>query len=354
MKIIKRCFLILGILLGVVLLAASGLFLMLVITEFRPEPVEQVEVVGAAPTLDRSTFTILSWNIGYCALGEESDFFMDGGRQVQPETEDWVDKNLAGIQACLAARETDFVLFQEVDTDSQRSFHLNEAETLREKESLASTFALNISCKFVPYPWPPIGKVNSGLLTTSRYAVSEASRISLPCPFSWPVSIANFKRCLLVTRVPIADSEKELVLVNLHLEGYDVDDGKIEQSKQLRAFLSEEYEKGNYVVAGGDWNQVFPGAEKNWPNTHGELWSPGYLDADELDQGWSYVWDDTVPTCRLLNQPYKPSDTEGTQYYVIDGFLISPNLRMEDVETVDAGFSCSDHNPVVLTLTLGD
>ena len=166
--------------------------------------------------------------------------------------------------------------------------------------------------------------------------------------------MVNIKRCLLVTRIPISESEKELVLVNLHLEAYDDGEGKLAQSKQLRDFLSAEYEAGNYVVAGGDWNQVFPNTETVWPNTHKELWSPSYLDESELVEGWRYVWDDAVPTCRMLNQPYDPADAANTQYYVIDGFLVSPNLIVERVETLDADFAYTDHNPVRLTLTLGD
>ena len=355
MKLLKKLCLTIGIILGVLLLAAAGLFLFLVITEYRPEPVEKLEVLGSeCSILDKTTFSVLSWNVGYCALGEESDFFMDGGLQIRPETEDWVTKNYNGIRDLITGQDADFLLLHEVDSDSTRSYGLNQAAGLRAEGERESAYALNYSCKFVPFPWPPIGKVNSGLLTTSRCAVTEASRISLPCPFSWPVSIANLKRCLLVTRIPLKGTEKELVLVNLHLEAYDDGEGKAAQSEQLRAFLSEEYAKGNYVLAGGDWNQTFPDAGSAWPNTHGELWSPGALDASELDADWRYVCDGSLPTCRLLNQPYDPSDTEGTQYFVIDGFLVSPNLIVEQVETLDGGFSCSDHNPVRLTLTLGD
>ena len=40
--------------------------------------------------------------------------------------------------------------------------------------------------------------------------------------------------------------------------------------------------------------------------------------------------------------------------YVIDGFLISPNVTVESVQTVDEGFENSDHNPVLLTVSLGE
>ena len=44
---------------------------------------------------------------------------------------------------------------------------------------------------------------------------SSAEKIQLPCPFKWPVRLANFKRCLLLSRIPIKDSDKELVIINL-------------------------------------------------------------------------------------------------------------------------------------------
>ena len=172
------------------------------------------------------------------------------------------------------------------------------------------------------------------------------------CPFSWPVSTANLKRCLLVSYLPIEGSDKQLVLVNLHLEAYDDGEGKIAQTKQLREFIQSEYEKGNYVIAGGDFNQVFPGSLDVYPNTHPENWEPGILAEDTAPDGWTLAYDMSVPSCRLLNQPYDASDTENTQHYVIDGLILSPNVQLKTVETVDAGFENSDHNPVLVTVVL--
>ena len=43
---------------------------------------------------------------------------------------------------------------------------------------------------------------------------------------------------------------------------------------------------------------------------------------------------------------------ENTQYYVIDGFITSPNVELISVETRDAGFEFADHNPVQLKVKL--
>ena len=118
-------------------------------------------------------------------------------------------------------------------------------------------------------------------------------------------------------------------------------------------FLEDEYLKGNYVIAGGDFNQIFPGGLEQYPNEHPDLWTPGLLEEESLPEGFRYCYDLSVPSCRLLNQPYDPSDTANTQYYVIDGFIVSPNVTVENVEGLDLGFENADHNPVLITVTLG-
>ena len=351
----KKFFRGLLILLLVIVLAVGGLFGFLTVTEFKPAPVEPLGFFGQAaeelPALQEGqSLRVLSWNIGYAGLGAASDFFMDGGENAMAADKATVRHYLDGIRGQLGAGDYDLVMLQEVDTDSKRTYRIDETQPLSIGQSV---FALNYSCPFVPVPWPPMGRVYSGLMTTSEYRIGESDRVALPCPFSWPLSTANLKRCLLVSRLPIEGSDKELVLVNLHLEAYDDGEGKIAQTRQLMDFLEEEYRKGNYVIAGGDFNQIFPGGLDAYPNLKPELWTPGILEESALPSGFRYAFDLSVPSCRLLNQPYDPADTANTQHYVIDGFIVSPNVTVESVEGQDLGFENSDHNPVLLTVTLG-
>ena len=352
MKKILKALLILVL---IVIAAAVLLFGWLTAAEYRPAPVEDAEVLRTGENASLAvgdTVTVLSWNVGYGGLGKDSDFFMDGGKDSKSADRETVGRYLEGIHRTIVDQDPDLVLLQEVDTDSSRTYGIDERGLLAQGMS-SQTFAFNYSCPFVPIPMPPIGKVHSGLFTmTNGVDIERAERISLPCPFTWPTRVANLKRCLLVSYLPVAGSDKQLVLVNLHLEAYDDGEGKVAQTNQLREFITAEYEKGNYVIAGGDFNQIFPGSLARYPNTHPENWEPGVLDANLLPDGWALAYDLRTPTCRLLNQPYDPSDTVGTQYYVIDGLIVSPNLTVKSVETIDAQFENSDHNPVRLELVL--
>ena len=351
----KKILKIILIILAVVVVLAGALFAWLSIAEFKPEPIMQVDFTsepGSQALHEGDTLNILGWNIGYAGLGAESDFFMDGGEEVKAADKDTVTRYLDGIYNTLYTSDKegyDIVMLQEVDENSGRTYGIDETEYLG---IYNHSYAYNYSCPFVPFPLPPIGRVNSGLFTDTVYPIDSAERIALPCPFSWPVSTANLKRCLLVSYIPVENSDKQLVIVNLHLEAYDDGEGKIAQTNQLREFIQSEYEKGNYVIAGGDFNQIFPSGLDKYPNEHPDLWEPGIIEDDILPEGWTIAYDLETPSCRLLNQPYDPGDTANTQYYVIDGFLLSPNVELQSVKTLDEGFVNSDHNPVNIQVTL--
>ena len=350
----KKALKVIVIILLVVVVLFGGLVAFLSIKEYKPADKEQITVQNAAENKSFSgeIVKVLSFNTGYAGLGDNADFFMDGGKAVKSTDEARMRENMDEIAAIIAESNADFTLLQEVDENSSRTYSVNQVESYIQKTGQSGAFALNYSCPFVPYPLPPIGKIHSGILTLTGYSVNSAERLSLPCPFSWPVSTANLKRCMLVTRVPIGGSDKELVLVNLHLEAYDDGEGKAAQTEALFTTLLEEYNKGNYVIAGGDFNQTFPGGLESFPTLDSTTWVPGTLGEEFLpDGGWRFSYDVSEPTCRLLNQPYDPN-SDLTQHYVIDGFILSPNVEEVSVKTVNYDFHAADHNPVLLEAKL--
>jgi endonuclease/exonuclease/phosphatase family metal-dependent hydrolase len=286
-------------------------------------------------------------------LGDNADFFMDGGSSVKTADTKRVNENMQGVVNEITAVKPDVFFLQEADRNSSRSNHINEYGLLQDIfNNYNSTFANNFKVSFLPYPVPPMGKVDSGVATFSSYPITDAERRQLPIPFSWPVSMVNLKRCLLVSRVKIEGSDKYLVLVNLHLEAYDDGEGKIAQTKMLAEFLSSEAKQGNYVIAGGDFNQIFSSADKTkYPAQEGK-WTAGEIDITQFDGNWQFLMDSSVPSCRSLDQPYENADKATFQYYLIDGFIVSENIKVESCKNQDLGFKVSDHNPVVMKITL--
>ena len=363
-------------LLAVVVIAAALLFAYLTIAEYRPSETETVAVLaGASPSSEAplpsetdmagsladpagnagTIFKAVSWNIGYGALGDNAEFFMDGGSDVKTASRERVTENMKQISIALADEDADFIFLQETDRDSARSYHFDEAAMLQDAfPEYNSAFAYNFKVPFVPYPVPPIGKVESGLLTMSRFGMADAQRIQLPVPFSWPVRTANLKRCLLITRIPLTEASKdspELVLVNLHLEAYDSGEGKIAQTNMLRDLLMTEAKAGNYVIAGGDFNQIFSNVDSPYP-LYENRWLPGQIETETFDDGFSCLMDSGAASCRSLDQPLEGADPGQFQFYIIDGFIVSDNITVNSLKTIDLGFRNSDHNPVELIFTL--
>ncbi|MBR1810335.1 MAG: endonuclease/exonuclease/phosphatase family protein [Clostridia bacterium] len=347
-----------GICLLALVVAFGGLLGYLSATEYKPADQTPITIAGQPTrTLNTGdTLKVMTWNIGYGALGDNADFFMDGGSMVNTADEARVQTNMAEIISEINNVAPDLLMLQETDRDSKRSHHVDELQKIQSETAgdYAVTFANNFKVAFLPYPVPPIGKVDSGLATFSTYPVSEAERIQLPIPFAWPIRMANLKRCLLVNRIPFADSDKELVLVNLHLEAYDDGEGKAKQTAMLLEILNAEAEKGNYVIAGGDFNQIFSNADTAAYPAQAGKWQAGEIDAEVFTaDGWQLLMDASVPSCRSLDQSYEGADKAAFQYYLIDGFIVSANVTVNTCATQDLHFVCTDHNPVLMEVTLG-
>ena len=344
---------ILKILLGIVA-AAAILAALLTIAEYRPLEREDVPVIGSgnAEVHAGDELTLLSWNTGYGALGSNADFFMDGGTMVMTADRERMDANMLAMTKAAAELNADAVLLQEVDLASTRSHQVNQTALWRAAfPQMASAFAYNYNALFVPYPWPPLGHVESGLLTLTKWTPAKAERISLPCPFSWPVKAFNLKRGLLVERIP-AEEGKELVLINLHLEAYDDGEGKAAQTRKLLEVMRAEAQKGNWVIAGGDFNQVFSSTDMSAYPVYPGNWQPGMIDSAEFAPDLTLVQDNAVPSCRSLKTPLDSADLTAFQFYLIDGFAVSANVQVVSCDTLDQGFQASDHNPVLMKVAL--
>ncbi|MCX6244508.1 MAG: hypothetical protein NTU98_07345 [Bacteroidetes bacterium] len=345
-----------GIVGGVVLVPAGivvGLLLYMTITDYYPPEKEILPFKGTGVPLpvSKRSFSFLTWNIGYSGLGEKMDFFYENGKRVRPAKAEF-SKYLAGIKKLLSDSDTvDMVLLQEADVHAKRSYSVDEIEELSKVfPGHSFVFAKNYDCRFVPLPLDePMGQVISGISCFTRFIPQSAERIDFGTTFSWPKQIFFLKRCFIVLRYYLSLG-KQLVIINTHNSTYD-EDGKLRKKELLilKRFMLAEFEKGNYVIAGGDWNNNPPGFDAKAIRTGDVVKTVEPPIDPQLFPGWQVASDPSSPTNRDVDMPYRKGITRTT---IIDFYIVSPNVEIRSVKTIVNGFTCSDHQPVFMNVAL--
>lgn len=338
----------------VIVLVISAILLTLTLMDYKPENIETMEIKNQQEqtALGDEMFTVYSWNIGYAGLGDQEDFFMDGGNKVFAESKDVVEGYLENVVREIKDFNSDFIMLQEIDIKSKRAYKINELDVISKAlNDYTYAFAKNYDVFYIPMPWPPMGGVEAGLATFSLYDMNQAERYSFDSNYTWPTKIVMLDRCFMVTRIPLENREHDLLLINAHFSAYDDGSLKESQLKAAKDFMTKAYENGDFVIFGGDWNQTFELVDTSgYPLfENGDWFNPSVISSDWLDKGWTYGVADNAPTYRLLNGPYEKGIS---QVGVVDGFVVSPNINIEEVTVVDFEFKDSDHNPVKLTFKL--
>lgn len=354
-KVLKIVLISIGAVFALVISFIGGVLIFASATTLKIKDVEKMQVntsIQAEINKDNQ-IKLMTWNTGYGALDERQDCYWDGGKGVYGESKEVVEQNINALKDKISQENPDIFIVQELDVDSKRSYFIDELGSFRESfdKDYNNTFARNFKAGLVPLPlYKMTGKVDAGIATFSKFSITDSERVQLPIPFSWPMKLFNLKRCLLVSRMAIKDSDKELVMINLHLEAYSSEEGKAKQASQLMDLMKEEYSKGNYVIAGGDFNQTFShiGFDK-YPN-NGDWDCPVFEETNYSD--FNFEMDDTYPTCRSLKTKLEGNDKSTFQYYMIDGFIVSKNITVNEIHTLDMGFKNTDHNPVTMNIQL--
>ncbi len=323
------------------------------VSDYKPDSTELVFESENPDTIDvNKELSLMIWNIGYCGLSDDMDFFYDGGKQVRTSKGN-VYENFDFVKSTLKNNDSlDFVLLQEVDLHSKRSYYLNELDSfIQVLPDFKSFFGKNYDVTFVPTPpTNPLGRVKSGLVSFAKYEPKSVIRYSFPGNYSWPVKLFMLDRCFLVKRFPTSN-QKELIVINTHNSAYDDGSLKKQQMEYLKTFLVDEFNKGNYIIVGGDWNQNPPDVDytKIKENSPTKRFVLNPIDIDYLPKNWSWIYDPSTPTNRYLNAPYERGKTITP---IIDFYLMSPNIFSVSVKTQDFDFKNSDHQPVISKIKL--
>ena len=118
--------------------------------------------------------------------------------------------------------------------------------------------------------------------------------------------------------------------------------------------MKAEYEKGNYVICGGDFNHDFTTDSKEYfnPGTDRSYsWCEPFPD-DIIPQGFTKCTDyadGMISTTRYTDVPYSADSFT----VILDGFIVSDNVKCTYVQNIDKQYQYTDHNPVVMKFILG-
>ena len=349
-KIIK----VLCIVLAAIVLAVLSYLIYVVLSYHRIDNNLTLEIEGTATSMAPidTELSLLTYNIGFGAYSADYSFFMDGGEHSRALSKDAVFHNTNGAVDVISKTNPDLVLLQEVDTDGTRSYHVNQKNLIADKFSgFDSVFAENYDSPYFLYPFhEPTGANKSGILTLSRFDIESSTRISLPVEKSVS-KYFDLDRAYSMSIIK-TDGGKDLVLYNVHLSAYTTD-GTIseDQLKILSDDMQKQYEKGNYIIAAGDFNKDMLGdSSKYFERPSGEYnWAAPFNDS-LLPQGIKSYSGSNVPSCRNADSAFKG---DGTDFVLsVDGVLVSDNIEVLSCETVDTSFAYSDHNPVNLKFIL--
>lgn len=342
-----------SIIAGLILIALIGFILHAEIKKFDPPQT----MVLSDPDLsietgyDRQHFSFVTWNIGYGGLGENMDFFYDGGKRVRPTLNEFKDYSLGIYQTISTFSNIDMILLQEVDIESRRSYFNNEIKHINELMPNHESFhAVNYKVPLVPMPLlNPLGKVHSGIQILSSLKPHIVCRSYYSSSYSWPYRLFMLKRGYLKT-VYHLKSGQNLVVFNTHNSAFDDGDLRAIEFEAIRTDMINEYLRGNYVVAGGDWNQNPPNYDHEYdPGQYNYGKIEPQLPNDAFPHGWQWVYDQNFPTNRSNITPYIKGQNTTT---IIDYFIVSPNVDVDTVITQDMAFKYSDHQPVFMRVSL--
>ena len=381
--IVRLVSLIVGIVLSAVVSIAAGFVGYILLSYYRIG--DKVLDVDKGATIQKAETNVemnmVTYNIGFGAYSQDYTFFLDAGYDEngnetcghwsKGRSKEEVEFNTQGSIKAVKDLDPDFVLLQEVDTNSTRSYHINQDEEFtKEFTNYDHVHCVNFHSAFLPYPlYDMHGSVNAGLTTYSKYGIVSAERKQYTIADDLS-KLFDLDRCFSVQVIEV-NNGKKFYVVNSHMSAYD-EGGVIrkKQMEELNGFMKAVIDNGDYLIVGGDYNHELLTYNPNYSYTAenrpfgATLKKPDWLSYLFDENGKSPLIDevrvvaaDNEPTCRNNDIEYTPGKTFVT---TVDGYIVSNNIEVKDIKTIQTkhgnkgydGFAFSDHQPVELKFAL--
>jgi endonuclease/exonuclease/phosphatase family metal-dependent hydrolase len=300
-----------------------------------PESYSEIVDYDNPEPASHDTFKLMTFNIGWLSG-------MANNRPVERPI-GLFEQNLNRCEKVLDSLQPDFVLFQEIDFDAHRSFHMNQMDSLAIYCGFAEgAYAVNWDNRYVPFPYWPVKyhfrKVVSGQAVLSRYKITGQKRIlhhnTINKPFYYKAFYLN--RLMQVVIVAL-DKNRQLALINLHLEPWDRV-AMAAQAKEVAALYDSLSMKYPVIIA-GDFNSQ----SRILNDTVTDPAMNVFLETLNLKSA-------TIEAEQQINQGTYPSDSPKIK---IDYILYDPEkIELLHGRVLHEMKQVSDHLPVMMEFVL--
>lgn len=324
-------------------IAVVVIFTVIVVNRLRCPDYADIEIRDSKQVLLPAgpDLSVLTWNIGYGALGKDADLYVDGGKSLRALSKPEIVIAAQEIVQIVSQTSWDLICMQEIATAGVTTHNvdvrgmIDKALPNRQRFFWADLKAVSL---------PRVLRICHGMATYSRKMSDLCRVIDLPDANAYMLGFIKKPYVGLLNRLAISNTDKAWVIINIHLPIFNTTPAtRTAHLGQLFDVAKREYEKGNYVVMAGDWNTRL--CSTSFPHTTDPKFLTCYTDfpQDSLPAGWKIKVDPTTPTVRAIHAPFVKDQIYTT---VFDGFIVSPNVRVSSVKTLDMDFAHTDHQPV--------
>lgn len=282
-----------------------------------------------------AALSLLTWNLGYAGLGKDAEFKADGGKRYRVADPEGPRRWAKTIADFLASRSEDVLLLQEV---ARASWVNHRIDLWRMLVGALAGQAHRYAHEFrIPLPF--------GFSSETACAVFYRRSLEASCELSrLPGRALPFLRQFPLLILRFDHGGAPYSVIDCHLAAFDPQARlRAQQLMRLFAIAQQEQRNGRLVAIGGDFNfELVPPPHAHTTDPKHMAWLHPFPEG-ALPAEWQIAADPRTPTFRSNDKPYKA----GENYRgIIDGFILSPELRIAKIEALDLSFEASDHNPV--------
>lgn len=321
-------------------------------------------------------YEVVSYNLNYGMISSDYTYYKNIGYDVngnqivgsssRAESKDRVEVNTKGSAGLLSTgsnAEAEFVMVQEIDLDSTRTYYVDELAILNDVfANYAKIFVETGSSNYVFYPLTsPVGKFSSGMMTYSAFNVAYGIRHTMPSDETFPAKYTTADNCISITRCKVAGiaEQRYLCLFNVNISLYESEEIRVKCLERLYDLMKTEIDRGHFVLVGGSFSYALCGNDGVFENNMKTPdWCkdlPGCFSPVKLSEIGCRIIKDEVAielktgTTRDASVKYKKGETFEA---ITDGFIVSNNIVVNKIEVLDNEFLYSSHNPIRLSFYL--